>query len=426
MPRPPSPSEPTCHRLSRLWRHVLSGGFAGLLLCLPLLACSDEGSPPAVERKKLVGASNREDFANGLVLYPEGGLLVFGQSGQGSFPRARWGRWVLRLTDGIDSLWEQNEAQEKLRESVFDALALPDGGAVLAGSRWSVDAPGQAWLTRLDAKGETVWHHAFPAGGFFVQVMGLAPAPENGLLMLGSNFHQGQGGQMRGRNDLWLRRLDGSGQEQWRHDKSLPDGDGQFTGLASWPDGSAALVGYRDPAGENSALWLLRLAPDGQEMWERSDYASETTFNSEGRAVAVLPDGGLAAVGFRRFGAPEQPESDAWVLRLDGAGKVLWQVDSELEQVEDLATDVLALPDGGLLVGGVSEASGDSAGQVWLWRLDAKGDTLWRQDFARTPMVHEIAGLARRPDGRTLLVTSAHRTTKGADVQIVVLAPEED
>ena len=86
--------------------------------------------------------------------------------------------------------------------------------------------------------------------------------------------------------------------------------------------------------------------PTGDLVWERTFGGAE---NDGAWSVAALADGGLAVAGYTESkGAGER---DAWVLRLDGAGNVVWERTFGGAE-DDRAFSVVALSNGDLAVAG--------------------------------------------------------------------------
>lgn len=86
-------------------------------------------------------------------------------------------------------------------------------------------------------------------------------------------------------------------------------------------------------------------------------------------AMARMRDGGLA-VSLRG-----KDDIDAVVIRFDAAGRVKWQKRYDTSGNNNIQT-IVALPDGGLIVGGQSETA------LWSAALDANGNARWQQRIA--------------------------------------------
>ena len=74
---------------------------------------------------------------------------------------------------------------------------------------------------------------------------------------------------------------------------------------------------------------------------------------------------------------------DAWVLKLDPKGQVLWD-----HHNWNQANTIASTPDGGSFVGG-SKSAGRN-GNAWLLKLDATGNLEWEQSLGNSWSDHKI------------------------------------
>ena len=141
-----------------------------------------------------------------------------------------------------------------------NAVALPDGGAVLAGSTPCTgvesDTDFEMVAVRLSASGEVLWEKKLPMPGLSARVGNLLLLPDSSLLLTGVTTDTG----------LW------------------PTGASTFT--SRWPTGASTTIS-RWPAGPttpgNSAKqgFLLGLSLDGAVLWQK---------NSDMQALSAVLD----------------------------------------------------------------------------------------------------------------------------------------
>jgi sugar lactone lactonase YvrE len=91
---------------------------------------------------------------------------------------------------------------------------LPDGFAV-AGEVAPQDGPRTPQVWRLTAGGEVRWQRAYSDGQF---VNGLAATPDGGLVLVGSTSHGP------GKTNVWVVRLDPKGDVVWQRVFGAPPG----------------------------------------------------------------------------------------------------------------------------------------------------------------------------------------------------------
>lgn len=146
-------------------------------------------------------------------------------------------------------------------------------------------------------------------------------------------------------------------------------GGAQFQGMVAMPDGGAVLAG-----GLAGQAWVVRTDGLGKVVWQK-------TFEGVGqaRAVTLTTNGDIALSG----SGPEIPndlywpyDSDlAYLLEVGPLGEFAWlQTWNPLlpSPARGRAEFLVALADGGLAVAGPKETSG-GVGAIWLSRLDSKG-----------------------------------------------------
>ncbi len=160
----------------------------------------------------------------------------------------------------------------------------------------------------------------------------------------------------------------------------------------------APLTDLHSASAQTSSLWIKSYG----DIY--SDYA---------RSVVETPDGGFAVAGSTgSFGA--EGGSDAWLLKLDSDGNVLWQEAYRGTNADSIFSLDQTL-DGGFVAAGISYSFGDSSfGDLWVLRLDTAGNVFWQRayggdggDWARS--VEETA------DGGFVVVGNTESLSLGAE-----------
>lgn len=121
-------------------------------------------------------------------------------------------------------------------------------------------------------------------------------------------------------------------------------------------------------------IWLLRTKPDGSIVWQM-------TYGGPGweqlSSLEATADGGYVVAGSTRsFGGGDW---DAWVLKLDGSGSVVWQRTFGGSGY-DRASTVQPTMDGGYIVAGTLSVSDSNRGG-WMLKLDASGGVVWQRRY---------------------------------------------
>ena len=103
----------------------------------------------------------------------------------------------------------------------------------------------------------------------------------------------------------------------------------------------------------------------GGTQWDYAQYIQQTL------------DGGYILTGYTlSFGT----DSDAWVVKLDGSGNVLWEKRYGSNN-QDEAHYIQQTLDGGYILRGCYDCSTDN---TWLLKLDSDGEIMWQKTYPRT------------------------------------------
>ena len=170
-----------------------------------------------------------------------------------------------------------------------------------------------------------------------------------------------------GHSDAWLLWLDDAGEVVDEATFGGPDDD-FVRGVAALAEGVVALTGHREVGEGDLDAWVLLVGPDGGLLDERTLGGEDT---DDSRDLLALPDGGLLiAANTRSTSVGTAGESDAWLLRLDAH---LDTVEARLlgGPFADVAHALALAPDGAALAVGYTQSKGAGAYDLWHLRLGA-------------------------------------------------------
>ena len=190
----------------------------------------------------------------------------------------------------------------------------------------------------------------------------------------------------------WVVKLDAAGNPQWQKEIGClnlpPGGYALGTSLQQTSDGGYVIAGgTRDCDLSPVCIYLtsracgmiVRLDGAGNVLWTRV-YAStprDTTFSD----VEQTGDGGFVVVG--TF-VDADADIGSLVLKVDGRGNAQWQTTiGPAGRTHALLSDVVPAADGGYVAGGsFYTASGDDERSVLVVKLDANGNVRWQHGFS--------------------------------------------
>jgi uncharacterized delta-60 repeat protein len=213
-------------------------------------------------------------------------------------------------------------------------------------------------------------------------------------------------------------------------------GDDAASGAAVQPDGKLVVAGSSDAGTTGTDFAVLRLNPDG---------TPDTTFSGDGstvvdfggddtaRAVALLPDGGIAVVGFTDLGGTAADPQDFAVALLEPDGTADGSFSGDGRQTVDFGHDdrahgVAIDADGQILVAGTHD---DGSPAFAFARLTPGGALdVGFGDVGRKEVVFvgpaELDSVALTPTGGIVAAGSMTDATPAADMVVARLEGDGD
>lgn len=340
-----------------------------------------------------------DDFAGNMILNADGSLWISGRGFNGE---------VIPISPGVET-----------------AANL----AWFSGAR-------EDFLARMDSNGQASWQF-FPGGDGLESLYELLPSANNGLMLVGnSTSDPGNSKQSPhyGDYDGWIAAVgaDGVLQTDWSFGGSERD---SFYSARRAGDGGLVLLG--DSSSQNdgnrtvtnfgySDLWVLRLNSSGDVMWERGLGGTGTEEVVGGEIVSETPDGGFIISG--RSGSPPSGNkssllldpydedidslflSDIWVVKLSRNGDIEWNT-SVGTSYPDMPQSVQPTFDGGVLISALASVyfySWPPVETQFFTKISSNGARLWQLEFARPyEGSFRFATALPMPDGGAVLALSS-------------------
>jgi hypothetical protein len=298
----------------------------------------------------------------------DGGFIVAGytkSSGNGDADA-----WVIKLDGGGNKLWDRTFGgpQEDWAKAVQQTQ---DGGFIVAGYTKSFgNGDADAWVIKLDGSGNKVWEKTF-GGPQEDWANAVRQTQDGGFIVAGYTKSSGKGNA-----DAWVIKLDGSGNKVW--EKTFGGvGEDVANAVRQTKDGGyivAGYKGYQDRADVD--VWVIRLDGSGNIVWEKTFGG----FQQDDVASAVLEtsEGNFIATGYTASG--ELGDLDVWVIMMDKSGKKLW--DRAFGGIKtDNAKSVVQTEDGGIVIAGFTESFSKGGVAAWIIKMDAKGNKIWDRTY---------------------------------------------
>jgi hypothetical protein len=373
---------------------------------------------PLPQFNKVYGGSQREE-ATSIIRTKDDGYLFTGSAestdGDVSGKAVGYDAWVVKLNKSGGIQW-QKPLGGKSFEQMLAAAQTKDDGYIVAGYTYSNDGDvsgkhgrgntTDAWVVKLNASGTIQWQKALGGSGYDI-AYAITTSSDGGYVVAGyTDSENGDVHNTHGLEEVWIVKLDDSGNIQWQKTLGGSDNDRAY-GIAATADGGyviAAGTGSTDGDIQNNKggvedAWIIKVDGEGKILWQ-------TTLGGrlwdEVRAVTTTKEGDYLFAGFTEG---DSGFSDAWVIKFDQAGHMLWQKTFGGSS-SDGASSIAASPDGGFAIAGYTESSdGDVSGyhgggysDAWVVKADNTGAIEWQKALGGTEQ-EAGAGIVRTRGG---------------------------
>lgn len=325
----------------------------------------------------------------------------------------------LVAAQGPDTLWT------KVYGGIYDDIsyrmdATSDGGYIIAGETKSFGTNGDAWLVKIDSRGDTLWTRTFGDfywdrftdvqetndGGYIATGVITTHAPDYDVLLVKVKAN-GDTGWIRTYGDSLLydggvavrQTVDGgyiiaggmylaTGDKQYLLVRTDSLGDTLWTKIFGGPgydffnsveqtsEGGYIATGKIDGGNVSSPnIYLAKFNSDGDTLWTKSygGIAEENSF-----VVQQTSDKGYIICGYTRsYGAGG---ADVYLIRTDSLGDTLW-TKTYGGADDDYGGYTLHQATSGFVLTGWTRSFGSGGFDIWLLKTNSNGDTLWTKTY---------------------------------------------
>jgi len=350
-----------------------------------------------------------------------------------------------------DILWEKSYGG-KHADYLMDAQPTADYGFILAGASLSKKTGNKEednlgnldyWIWKMNEGGDLDWQKTIGGSGADI-LYSIRNTKDGGFILAGTSDSQPgsfKKDSCRGREDIWVMKLNAKGGEQWQKTvggsgqdmvKTVqPTSDGGYIvgGSSSSDISLKILAGDTDKYGKwektrgSLDYWVIKLDEKGDVTWQRTLGGQYVDMLE---SIEQTADGGYIVGGYSNSpGSFDKDhdgygEGDYWVVKLDKNGATEWQKVLGGEQDDHLAA-IIPLKEGGYIAAGnsASASSGNksktnrSGTDFWIVRLDEKGDILWQETY-NTGKVDILTSITQNNDGTLLIGGYAQSEVIGA------------
>ena len=298
---------------------------------------------------KTLGGDKNEYFRS-LTETDDGGYLLAGYSdsngtgdktqlSQGSFDY-----WLVKIDKSGNKIWDKTfggSGNDSLHSS--SVISFPDGGFLMIGVSYSSKSGDKSenskggsdfWAVRIDKNGIKLWDKTFGGSGTESSPTVLKTI-DGGIIIAGSSSSGSSGDksdETKGSNDIWIVKIDNSGNKLW--DKSLGgDQHDWYPMILNSANGGYLVAGHSSStlSGDKSSdsiggydYWLVRIAENGEKIWDKVIGGSGSDMNPY---VVNSIDGGYLIAGNSGSSTSGDKSEDAkggndmWAIKISAEGK---------------------------------------------------------------------------------------------------------
>ncbi len=299
-----------------------------------------------IEWQKSYGGSNY-DFCYDIKSTYDGGFIIVGGSysndGDVTDAHGNLDYWVVK-TDGFGNIEWQKALGGTSADIASSVVQSADGGYLVVGNSNSNDgnvsghhgaiSETDIWVVKLNEVGEILWERSFGStmddgaqdviqtvDGSYI-VVGTAGNDDGDV----SDFHGGV-------NDLWVIKINGSGELQWENTFGGSDHEGAFSVSQSSDFGFLICGETGSSDGDISGyhggvydVWILKLDSLGNIVWKNCYGGTSTDFGS---TIFLTLNNSFVVGAYSGSSDGDVTEThgggDYWIFEIDSLGAINWQ-----------------------------------------------------------------------------------------------------
>lgn len=301
------------------------------------------------------------------------------------------------------ALWTKAIGDQLYLEECYSVRKTNDGGYILAGRR-SLDTSGaksNVFFVKTDASGNVQWSKEIdpcPTFNSHSRVLSVVQADDGGYVAAGWVGTENYG------DEGYLVKINSTGTLQWHYiygNVNIGSGndDDWFQTIAKTSDGGYILGGWTAAQASHgyTDAWLVRVTGAGEIVWQT---VHGLEGSEEAQEVIQTTDGGYLFVGNTTsetgFGIDDEA---VFIVKTNASGVPQWFKTFDWSTYGgEMGESVRQTGDGGYLVGGWYEAGSDS-GIPFLIKLNSSGSTQWSHTYNLGSGSEKFSSVALADDG---------------------------
>jgi Secretion system C-terminal sorting domain len=298
---------------------------------------------PVIDWQKSIGGID-EDAATQIQPTPDGGYIVVGSTKSTSLSIPNHGGWdifVVKMNSAGNVQWQKCYGGSNA-ELGYTIATTSDGGYIIGGETNSQDGDvtgntfgiiyNHAWIVKINSTGDIQWQKFINGGLIGSKARSIIQTTDGGYLFVGNAYAAMSTFSY---DDAWVVKLTSVGAVSWAllyggnyHDS--------FESVVQTTDGGYAIAGstassnlpnyHAAVTGITFDFFIVKINNLGALIWQKL-YGG--TGGDMARSIIQTSDGGFAVAGYNGGNSGEVTGNkgfdDAWLLKLNNVGNLLWQ-----------------------------------------------------------------------------------------------------
>ncbi len=355
------------------------------LMISAVLASTLVAGTKAVTFEKTYGGKN-EDLARAVIV-TDTGYVVIGQTS--SHRERRADMYVINMDRHGKKIWSRAIGGRDDEEG--NAIVATKDGYLAVGTTESFGSDRSSIYTvKLNKSGDAQWQKAYWSRDDSYYYYGTSVAKtKSGFKVVGwENKLAFFDSEVFG----YVVDIDGEG-ERLRTRRYGGEDDDILYNILKTEDGGYLLVGssesFRDDYGFDA--YAVKVDEAGKVLWQK---IYGWGYDESAYAVAPAKDGGFMLVGITKSNRDKRDE--VYVVRIDRNGKMLWQ-NTYGGRYDEIGYDIVA-DDDGYVITGMTESNTNGREDLYLLKIDDNGKVLWDRNYGGRDS--EVGyGIAKTDDG---------------------------
>jgi hypothetical protein len=245
---------------------------------------------------------------NSIIQSADGGFVIIGSIVSYGPNNINGDVWLMKTDSNGNKLWDKTFGGAA-SDVGYSVIQTTDGGFVIVGDTRSFGAgSGDVWLIKTDGNGNKLWDKTFGGTGTDWGYS-VIQTSDGSLVIVGSTAVTDIGPQ-----DIWVIKTTSDGNKLW--DKKF-GGNYRDIGNSLFPsaDGGFVIVGDTKSFGDGGDdVWLIKIDGSGNKVWDKTFGG---TYNDVVKSATQSKDGGFMFTGQTGIADSWEDRTDLWLIKVN-------------------------------------------------------------------------------------------------------------